>query len=98
MSKALPQIQQKLQAQKNRLLREYYVQRLGVFGSFVRGEETPKSDIDILVELSEPIGLFRFVGLEHKLEELLGRHVDLVTPGALKSTIKDVVLQQVIYV
>lgn len=98
MSNALQHIQQKLETQKVRLQREYNVQRIGVFGSFIRGDQNPTSDIDILVELSEPIGLFRFVGLEHRLEELLGRDVDLVTPRALKSSMKDDVLRQVVYV
>ncbi len=98
MSKTLQDIQQKLQAQKSRLQREYNVARIGVFGSFARGDQTQKSDIDILVELTEPIGLFQFVGLEHQLEELLGRDVDLVTPRALKLPIKDTVLRQVVYV
>lgn len=98
MSNTLQHIQQKLQTQKSRLFHEYNVQRIGVFGSFARGDQTPTSDIDILVELSESIGLFRFVGLEHHLEELLGRDVDLVTPRALKPTIKDAVLRQVVYV
>lgn len=98
MSSALRNIQQKLETQKDSLLREYNVRRLGVFGSFVHGNQSPTSDIDILVELSEPIGLFQFVGLEHRLEELLGRDVDLVTPSALKPIIKDAVLRQVVYV
>lgn len=98
MNNTLQHIQQKLEKQKSHLLREYNVQRIGVFGSFARGDQTPTSDIDILVELSESIGLFRFVGLEHRLEELLGRDVDLVTPRALKPTIKDAVLRQVVYV
>ena|SRR3989344_1890610 len=98
MNNTLQNVQQKFHTQMSRLQREYNVQRIGVFGSFVRGDQTPTSDIDILVELSEPIGLFRFVGLEHCLEELLGRDVDLVTPRALKPAMKDTVLRQVVYV
>ena len=98
MSNALQRVQQKLRLQKTRLQREYNVQRIGVFGSFARGDQTPTSDIDILVELDPVIGLFQFVGLEHRLEELLGRDVDLVTPRALKLTMKDAVLRQVVYV
>ncbi len=91
-------IQQKLHEEKGRLQREYNVQRIGVFGSFARGDQTRTSDIDILVELDPVIGLFQFVRLEHQLEELLGRDVDLVTPPALKAPIRDTVLQQVVYV
>ncbi len=63
-------------------LREAGVKSLKLFGSVVRGETGPKSDIDILVEFSRPIGLLAFLGLKHRLAELLGRPVDLVTPEA----------------
>ena len=55
-----------------------------LFGSFARGEETPLSDVDILVVLdhSQPIGL-KFFGMWNDLEQLLGRPVDLVTEGSL---------------
>jgi predicted nucleotidyltransferase len=55
-----------------------------LFGSFARGEETPISDVDILVVLdhSQPIGL-KFFGMWNDLEQLLGRSVDLVTEGSL---------------
>ena len=55
-----------------------------LFGSFARGEETPLSDVDLLVVLdySQPVGL-KFFGMLNDLEELLGRSVDLVTEGSL---------------
>jgi len=80
------------------LKRHYHVKTIGVFGSVARGDATPKSDVDILVELSKPIGLFRFVGLEQELSELLGRKVDLVTKRALKPAIKEDILSEIIYV
>jgi predicted nucleotidyltransferase len=57
-----------------------------VFGSFARGEETPASDVDILVEFdhSQPIGLFAYARMWRELSELLGRDVDLVEAGMLK--------------
>ncbi|MBO7625351.1 MAG: nucleotidyltransferase family protein [Bacteroidales bacterium] len=56
-----------------------------LFGSFARGEETPKSDVDILVEFDHgrPIGLFRYAGMWREIEELVGRKVDLVEEGTL---------------
>lgn len=78
--------------------REFGVRRFGLFGSFVRGDATRKSDIDLLVEFNKPIGLFRFVSLEDRLGVLLGRRVDLATPNALKQTIKKNILSQVVYV
>ena len=75
-------------------LREAGVKSLKLFGSVVRGEAGPESDIDILVEFSRPIGLLAFVGLKHRLAELLGRPVDLVTPEALKSALRDGILNE----
>ena len=57
-----------------------------LFGSFARGEETPESDIDILVKFDRtaPIGLFAYVRMHRELEERLGRKVDLVEEGTLR--------------
>ncbi len=69
-----------------------------LFGSFARGEQTPESDVDILVILdhSQPVGL-KFFGMYEDLKELLGRNVDLVTdrslaPFARQSVDKDKIL------
>ena len=75
-------------------MREAGVKSLKLFGSVVRGETGPKSDIDILVQFSRPIGLLAFLGLKHRLAELLGRPVDLVTPEALKSPLRDGILNE----
>jgi uncharacterized protein len=75
-------------------LREAGVKSLKLFGSVVRGEANPESDIDILVEFSRPIGLLAFVGLKQRLAELLGRPVDLVTPDALKSPLRDGIMSE----
>ena len=72
----------------NKAIANYFktqpVQRAWLFGSFARGEETPLSDVDILVILdhSQPIGL-KFFGMWNDLEQLLDRPVDLVTEGSL---------------
>ncbi|MBI2327190.1 nucleotidyltransferase family protein [Candidatus Curtissbacteria bacterium] len=85
--------------QNMKLLRDKYgVKQLGVFGSVSRGENIETSDIDLLVEFSKPIGLFKFIELEEYLGELLGNKVDLVTKDALKPAIKEDVLREVIYV
>ena len=57
-----------------------------LFGSFARGEETPESDVDILVKFDRtlPIGLFAYVRMHRELEERLGRKVDLVEEGTLR--------------
>jgi hypothetical protein len=75
-------------------LREAGVKSLKLFGSVVRGEARPESDIDILVEFSRPVGLLAFVRLKNRLAELLGRPVDLVTPDALKPPLRDGILSE----
>ena len=79
------------------ILREKFkVKEIGIFGSYVRGEESEESDVDILVEFAEPIG-WEFIDLVEYLEEILGRKVDLVTVRALKPQIKDKILKEVVY-
>jgi len=87
-----------LKRYKSVLSRKYKVKEIGVFGSFVRGETKASSDIDILVEFSEPVGLFKFMELEEYLEELLGRKVDLVSKKALKPIIGKYIMEEVILI
>jgi len=56
----------------------YGVRRIALYGSFARGEGSPNSDVDLLVELSQPLGL-RFIALANEVESLLGRDVDIAT-------------------
>jgi predicted nucleotidyltransferase len=77
------------------------IERLGVtsialFGSVARDEAGPQSDVDVLVELRPGIGLIGFAHLQEFLETLLGRRVDLVTPDALRSTMRDAILAEAI--
>lgn len=76
----------------------YNVKKVGIFGSVVRGEQKKSSDIDMLVELSKPIGLFKFVELENFLSKVLKRKVDLTTKNAIKPLIKEEILKETIYV
>lgn len=80
------------------LYSNYKVKNIGVFGSVARGDNIEGSDIDLLVEFSEPVGFFKFIQLERYLSEILGYKVDLVTKKALKPSIKEDILQEVIYV
>ena len=80
-------------------LREQFgIASLGVFGSVVRGEQSPASDVDILVDFNQPIGLIRFMQLESRLATLVGSKVDLVSRKALKPTIGKRILAEVRYV
>jgi len=66
-------------------LKEYKPEFIGIFGSFSRGEETDKSDIDILIRFGEACSLLQLVKMESELSEKLGKKVDLVTEGSLKN-------------
>ena len=90
----MSEIESILKTHRNVLSARFHVRSIGVFGSFSRGEETGSSDVDILVEFSEPVG-WEFFDLKEYLEEILGRSVDLVTKNALKRQIKDRILEEV---
>ncbi len=77
---------------------KYKVKEIGIFGSFVREEQSETSDIDILVEFEAPIGLFKFLELEEYLESRLGRKVDLVSKKGLKPRIGRYILQEVLMI
>ena len=77
------QILELLRTIKPSLQKEFPVQRLALFGSWARDEQSATSDVDILVEVDPSIGL-RFVALAERLEDSLGEHVDLVSRRALK--------------
>ena len=79
------------------LYQEYAVKEIGLFGSYLDDTFTEQSDIDILVELENPIG-WKFFSLELYLEKIFGRKIDLVTKNALKEQLKDRILKQVQYV
>jgi len=74
------------------------VRSLAIFGSLARGETTPRSDIDVLVEFDRPVGLFEIIRLKLYLEELTGRQVDLVTPDALRPSMRDEILREAAHV
>ena len=79
--KTLAEIQTELRARWQTLYDTYRVRRIGVFGSHARGDDTPLSDVDILVKLEGPVG-WEIVDLHGYLEDVLGIRVDLVTLGA----------------
>lgn len=93
----LKRIEKILKKNKEHLRNKFYVEKIGVFGSYSKGKETPESDIDILVKFNGPIG-WDFISLNDYLEQLLGNKVDLVSIKALKSQLKDDILREVVCV
>ncbi len=95
--KEIDRILSEIRNHKAEIAKEYHVKEIGVFGSFVRGEEQIDSDVDILVDFDKPIDLFRFLDLEERLSELFGKKVDLVSKKALKPYIGQEILKEVQY-
>lgn len=80
-------------------LREFGVTRIGIFGSFVSGEQTDKSDVDLLVEFNKGQKSFKnFIGAADFTEAILGRNVDILTPESLSPYIGPHILKEVQYV
>lgn len=77
---------------------KFGVKRIGIFGSFARGEERESSDLDVLVVFEEGQKTFdNDMDLKFYLEDLFGRKVDLVTEKALKPQLKDIIMKDVVY-
>ena len=95
--RTLNEIKAVLQNHKEELRLNYKVSRIGVFGSFARGEQKEKSDIDLLVDFYEPVG-WEFIDLIEHLESILDMKVDLTTTPALKRQIRDTVLEELVTV
>ena len=85
-----------LQGLKGEMTRLYKVRDVGLFGSFVRGEQKASSDIDVLVDFTEEADLFDLVGLALFLEDKLQRKVDVIPKGALRAELRDAVLQEIV--
>ena len=80
----------KIQHQYPHLVEKYGVKRIGLFGSLARREDTPASDIDLVVEFTTPLG-FGFMGFVEEMEKLCGRRVDVLTPDGIRNIrVKDV--------
>jgi len=78
--------------------KRFGVAKIGIFGSFVRGEERPESDVDVLVMFRKEEKTFdNYMGTKFYLEDLFGRKVDLVTDAALKPLIREPILREVVY-
>lgn len=91
----LEKIKEQIEKHKIELANKYHIKQIGVFGSYVRNEQTEKSDIDILVDFSVPISLFEFIDLEEELSNLLNIKVDLVYRKALKPHIGKHIIEEV---
>ena len=81
------------------VMKPYNPTKIGIFGSFARGENTDKSDIDILYRFENPVGIFKLVDLKNLLEGQLQKKIDLVSEKYVHPLLKDLILKdlQIIY-
>ena len=92
------EILEQLQSMRQELREQYHVRRLGIFGSYSRGDQVEQSDLDLVVEFDQPIGMMAFVHLKKFISDKLKLKIDLVTPDGLHPLIRDRVLHEVVYV
>ena len=96
MSKDVQTLIDQLKMVAGEVQRRYRAEILGIFGSYVRGEERETSDLDVLVRFAKGATLFDFVGLADFLEEILGIRVDVVPVDALRAEMRDRILPEAV--
>ena len=79
------------------LSEQFSVKNIGIFGSYSRNDQTPESDLDILVEFIKPVGFLKFFDLEEYLTERLGMKAELLSSDAIKHLIKKNILADIVY-
>lgn len=89
---AIERVQPEIEA----FCQRHHVRRMALFGSVLRSDFTPESDVDILIEFEagQTPGFFRLAQMQDELSAMLGRSVDLLTPGFLHASIRERVMQQ----
>ncbi|MBI3195545.1 MAG: nucleotidyltransferase family protein [Ignavibacteriae bacterium] len=82
---------------REELVKRYKIKEIGIFGSFVRGEQNRRSDVDVLVDYTKVPDLFEFINLELYLEKLLEKRVDLIDKEGIRPELKEIILGEVVY-
>ena len=95
--RTLPEIRNALGKHKNHLFRDYPIKSMAIFGSFSRKEQNDASDLDILVEFKDKIGI-RFIDLAEEIENIVGFKVDLVSKNGVKESYLQAIASDLIYV
>ncbi|MBI5213958.1 MAG: nucleotidyltransferase family protein [Nitrospirae bacterium] len=96
MKKTLDEIKKILNTHRDELRDKYKITEVGIFGSYVRGEQKKKSDIDILASFGEEISLLDLVGAELYLKKILKMKVDLIPKEDLRPELKDRILKETV--
>ena len=98
MDKSFQEMKNIIKENKKLLEDRYKVKEIGVFGSFVSGEQKRGSDVDILVDFYEVPDLFELINLERYLQRILKKKVDLVRKPVVRKELKEKILSEVVYV
>jgi uncharacterized protein len=96
--KSIEEIKSIIESHKDEILRRYGVIEIGIFGSYMRGEQKAKSDIDVLVEFEKPVSLLDLVSLENYLSDILVIKVDLVPKNSIRPELKEDILAEALYI
>jgi predicted nucleotidyltransferase len=83
--------------QKNLLIERYKVKEIGIFGSYIRNEQKPDSDLDILVDFIEPISLLKLVNMENYLNEIIGIKTDVIPKPDLRPELREDILNETVF-
>lgn len=94
--KKLEELKKIISEHKQGLEQKYKVKRIAIFGSYARNQQKEESDIDILVEFNEPVGLIHLVSLENYLSDILGIKTDVIPREDIRKELKDVILKEAI--
>lgn len=90
------EIENRIKSLKPDLESQFFVKKIGYFGSYARNEQTSESDLDLLVEVDNRVG-WKFFDIAPFIEEKLGLEVDLITPGSIKEQLRSQILSEVKY-
>jgi predicted nucleotidyltransferase len=93
----LEEIRAVIEQHRPELKSQFHVDKIGVFGSYARGDQKKRSDVDFLVTFDEAISLFDRVDLNIYLQELMGRRVDVIPHSNLRPELSEYVLKDLIY-
>lgn len=96
--KTYQEIREILIENKEKIRGNYKVKKLGIFGSYVRGEQREDSDVDLLVTFDEPLSLLKLVNFENYLQNITGIKVDVIPETSVRPELRDIILNEVSYI
>ncbi len=96
--KTFQEIREILAKNKEKIESQYKVKRMGIFGSYVRGEQKEDSDVDVLVEFEESVSLLKLVNFENFLRDITGVKVDVVPENDIRPELRENIFNEVSYI